>query len=185
MFTGDVADDLLRRNAAQPRARVRRRHAHQRRCRQHRAVPQDPFLVQAGRARAGAADGGKSFAHAVGRQPAQRAARRARGRARRRQPLQRALDVSGGPSRRRTPCAASGRSTARRWKRPRPALPDRSSSAARSAASRCACSRSTRKATSSRRPTRRPTSRSASTNTASRSSTAWRSRPCGSAKLRS
>ena len=67
----------------------------------------------------------------------------------------------------------------------RPDFPAPSFSAARSARSRRACSRSTPRATSSRRPTRRRFSRSASTSTASRSSTAWRSRPCGSAKRRS
>ena len=61
----------------------------------------------------------------------------------------------------------------------------RSSSAARSAPSGRACSRSTRKATSSRRPTTRRSFRSASTSTASRSSTAWRRPTCGSAKRQS
>ena len=178
-----LADDLLRRTAAQPRAGVRRRYAHQRRRRQRRPVSQAALLAQAGRARDGAADGGQPGRHPVGRQPAQRAARRGAA------PgadqffkvpsLYRAARLVGDAVR-----EVRGRRR-RRWKTTKPASPPPSSSAARSAPRRRACSRSIPKATSSRRPTTRRSSRSASTNTASRSSTGWRSRPCGSARRRS
>ena len=119
-------------------------------------------------------------ADAVGRQPVERAAGRARARVR--QPAQRALDVPRRAARRRRGAQRARRSTGPRSIPTRRGLPARSSSAARSSRSRRACSRSIRRATSSRRPTTRPISRSASTSTASPSSTAWRSRPCGWAR---
>ena len=172
--------DLLRRHQTQRRPGVPVRLAHQRGRRPHQHLPQDDRLRAAGRPLHGAAVGRQPEHLAVGaRDPADRAAARARER-RARRPADHHLERQE-HVRRRARAGLGGAPRVRPRRRGaearRPRLQRRpSSSAARSRAKACACSWSIRPATSSRPRPRRPTSRSANPSTASRCSTAC-SRP--------